>query len=372
MGRPINKRFFGDTADAGNQIIITGDLGGGLTSGFIIRQKSTREFIVNLGGTVGRVRLVDNITPGVGEAFIEVFEPGSDADGSGADFTADMELTTVTVATQGADYQFADNLVVVDGGGSSTTAATLDIVSVMPVNGQDEGDYNGAGENGTFTAGTGYTNGTPTTDVITLSDGTVMTTVTVAGGVVTAFTIDSTTTTSGQTADDVTLSSTVDTGGGADFDITLGDLNQGLFAVSINDAGDYQGLADSPNTPTGGSASATITLTDWAVVSGTDGSTLVDGGSLYDQAPIVTISGGAGAGATATASIAGGAVANVDITGQGSGYTSIPIMTFTNAGRKFVERIKAHKVNATDGVQTQWDATLGATPPTGQSRIVAS
>ena len=371
MGRPINKRFFGDTGDAGNQIIITGDIGGGIFTGFIVRQKSTREFIANLNGVEGRVRLVDNITPGVGEAYIELFEDGSDADGSGADYTADMALTTVAVAALGSGHSVADTLTLA--GGAATTPATLNIVSVIPLNGQDEGDYVAR-----FTPGTGYTNGTPTTDVITLSDGTVLTTVTVAGGVVTAFTIDSTTATAGQVADDVTLSSTVVPANGINFDVTLADTGQSLHtlggSVTILAAGDHQTLPSSPNTVTsdGAGTGSTITLTDWAVVTGAGGSTQVAPGTLYDQAPVVTISGGGGAGATATATVAGGAVTVVTIDTAGSAFTSIPTISFTNAGRKFVERIKGHKVNATDGVQSTWDNTLGVTPPAGQSRIVAS
>lgn len=378
MGRPINKRYFSSTAGSANLIEITGDVGSGITTGFIVRQKSTREFIVNLGGNIGRVRLVNNVTPGVGEAYIRLFEDGSDADGSGADFTADMGLTTVAVTAGGSDHSVADTLTIVDGGGSSTSAATLNIDSVIPANGQDEGDYDGVLRNGTFVAGTGYTDGTPSIDVITLSDGTVLTSINVVANAVTAFTIDSTTATIGQVADDVTLSSTG--AGNNDFTLTLGDANQQLHtlsnpaaSVSILAAGDYQGLPASPATVTsngpGSMVGTTITLTDWALVSGTDGSTLVQGGTLYDQAPTVTVSGGGGTGATATASVAGNAVANVNVTGQGTGFTSIPLFGFTNAGAKFVERFKAHKVNAADGVQTVWDNTLGATPPTGLSKI---
>ena len=278
MGRPINKRNFGDLALPDNQIRITGDVGFGITAGFIVRQKSTREFIVDLGGNVGRVRLVDNVTPGVGEAFIDLFEDGSDADGSGADFTANMALATASLGAGGTLFTTAmqgQNLVIV--GGASTTTAEMNIDTVV---------------------------------------GTVVT------------------------------------------------------VVSIEVAGVYQTL------PTGTVATthatginATVVITDWEVVTGVAGSAEVAPGTLYDQAPTVTISGGGGTGATASASIAGGAVANVDILSAGAAYTTVPTISFTNAGRKFVERIKAHKVNATDGVQTQWDTTLGATPPAGQSKI---
>ena len=278
MGRPINGRNFGDTAQAGNQIVITGDIGAGIFTGFIVRQKSTREFIANINGTEGRVRLVNNASPGVGEAFIEVFESGSDADGSGADFDADMHILTISIADGGTGYAASDTLTVV--GGTSTTVATFNVDSV-------------------------------------------------SGGVITGISIN---------------------------------------ADPAN--GDYQVLAATPNSPSGGTGSgASINIDTWGVDTP---ATSAAGGTLYDQAPVVTISGGGGTGATATATVAAGAVTVVTIDTAGSAFTSIPTISFVNAGRKFVERIKDNKVNATDGVQTQWDNTLGATPPAGQSRIVAS
>lgn len=282
MGRPINKRNFGDTGDAGNQIRITGDIGGGVFTGYIVRQKATREFIVNLNGVEGRVRLVANDTPGVGEAFIDLFEPGSDADGSGADFTAAMGVATATLnnAGTGGDYNVSDVLTLVDDNGA-----------VSPVNA--------------------------------------------------TFTVDTDSTTQ-------------------------------IATFSVTTGGDYTTLPSPPTgiteTNGGTGTGATFDLDTWDVI----GSDSVAGGTLYDIAPIVTISGGGGTGATGTAVIAGGAVTGVTIDTAGSAFTSIPTISFVNAGRKFVERIKAHKVNATDGVQTQWDETLGVTPPAGQSRIDAA
>ena len=44
MGRPLNKKYFSATAGSAQLIEITGDVGFGVTTGFIVRQKSTREF----------------------------------------------------------------------------------------------------------------------------------------------------------------------------------------------------------------------------------------------------------------------------------------------------------------------------------------
>jgi FtsP/CotA-like multicopper oxidase with cupredoxin domain len=51
------------------------------------------------------------------------------------------------------------------------------------------------------------------------------------------------------------------------------------------------------------------------------------GGSGYQSAPAVTISGGGGTGATATATITGGVVTAITVTSVGSGYTAAPIVT---------------------------------------------
>ena len=171
MGRPLNKRLFTSTASSPNFIEVTGDVGNGIASGFIVRQKGTREFIVNLQGDIGRVILVDNDSPGVGEAFILMYEDGADGDGTGADFTCDMELTTIAIAAPVAGgHHIVDTLTIVDGAGSSTTAATLQIDSVIPADGGFQSGYTGTGQFGDYAGGANYNTG----DVITLVDGTII------------------------------------------------------------------------------------------------------------------------------------------------------------------------------------------------------
>ena len=57
--------------------------------------------------------------------------------------------------------------------------------------------------------------------------------------------------------------------------------------------------------------------------------TLTAGGSGYNSAPTVTITGGDGTGATATATIFNGAVTGFVITNKGTGYLSAPVVTIT-------------------------------------------
>ena len=39
MGRPLNKRNFGDTSGGGQQISVSADVGAGAGAGFIVKQK---------------------------------------------------------------------------------------------------------------------------------------------------------------------------------------------------------------------------------------------------------------------------------------------------------------------------------------------
>ena len=56
---------------------------------------------------------------------------------------------------------------------------------------------------------------------------------------------------------------------------------------------------------------------------------LTNGGSGYTTAPTVALSGGGGTGAAATANISGGKVVGFTITNAGSGYTSTPTVALT-------------------------------------------
>jgi hypothetical protein len=67
-------------------------------------------------------------------------------------------------------------------------------------------------------------------------------------------------------------------------------------------------------------ATATATVTSNAV----SAVTVVSGGSGYTSVPAVTFSGGGGTGAAATATVSGGVVTAVNVTNGGSGYTSTP------------------------------------------------
>jgi hypothetical protein len=58
MGRPLNKRFFG--SGAGDQIKVRAKIGAAAEGdGFIVSQRGSKKFKVNVGGTIGDCFLVD-------------------------------------------------------------------------------------------------------------------------------------------------------------------------------------------------------------------------------------------------------------------------------------------------------------------------
>lgn len=72
MGRPLNKKYFGNPAEPGEQIMVQADLGSGVVPGWIVRQKGTRTYDITDGVDTLRCKLVESIS-GPGEATISVF-----------------------------------------------------------------------------------------------------------------------------------------------------------------------------------------------------------------------------------------------------------------------------------------------------------
>jgi hypothetical protein len=65
MGKPLNKRNFGE--GVGNQIRVRAKVGSNAEDyGFIVRQKGTKRFIVNVAGDVGLCKLVDKANGALG------------------------------------------------------------------------------------------------------------------------------------------------------------------------------------------------------------------------------------------------------------------------------------------------------------------
>jgi hypothetical protein len=155
MGRPVNKKFFGDPASAGYQIAVTAFFTGEGASepGYIVSQRSNSVYVVE--SVAG---------PGTRSESLKLVE--------GAPSAGEMQVVVTPIT------------------GQELTAA------------QDETDFVGS-----FDGGTGYTNA----DSLTLSNGDIVTVDLVAGGVVTEFTI---TTVNGAASAGETLTATGGTGAG--------------------------------------------------------------------------------------------------------------------------------------------------------------
>lgn len=84
MGRPIKKSWFGNPNNAGAQLKITAKLPGvAVGQGYIISQRGTRKYKVNINGNIGDVFLVNKSTSGAladGEAFILATPYGGSAE----------------------------------------------------------------------------------------------------------------------------------------------------------------------------------------------------------------------------------------------------------------------------------------------------
>lgn len=268
------------------------------------------------------IRIRDLLTTGDNPMLVEC-DLGDDINcvadiGGTADVTATataiatMKAISATVSAGGSGYHptVSDTLTV--SGGTSTTAAIFSISTVASVLSQTAANFNGAGNNGTFAAGTGYANG----NTITLSDGTIVTVGTVGGGgEVSTFSITTISTTPHAASGD-TLTQSSTSGSGTGFTLTLGTANQGVAAVTVGTAGVYSVLPSNPASTTGAGTGATLTIS-WGV----NAVTVTDGGNNYASAPAVSFTGTGGTGATATAVLDGDEVDSITVNAAGTSFT---------------------------------------------------
>lgn len=78
MGRPINKRKIGDSAQDGIQVTATVNVAGTVEAGTILSQRSNNTYRVRGASLVeGECRLVDSATPGEGEMSITILPDGA-------------------------------------------------------------------------------------------------------------------------------------------------------------------------------------------------------------------------------------------------------------------------------------------------------
>jgi len=112
----------------------------------------------------------------------------------------------------------------------------------------------------------------------------------------------------------------------------------------------YSDVIDAVTVNPGVLATATATLSGAAVGSINVG----NGGTNYNNYPIVTISGGGGTGATATATVTNGVITAIAVTNGGSGYTSTPTVSITGGALMNWNGVPYSTTAVQEGQYTYW------------------
>ncbi len=392
MGRPVQKRNFGDpAATAGNQMFMFGDIGVGIEQVFIVRQKATRIFLVEsvASSNQGEILIVDGpgAVTGVGFGYQEAGASGGNQEvdaatvaaigvtydvadtitltgGSGTQAVLTVALVTPIDAedetdyaanfSEGLGYAASDIITMTDGTEVTVdtinfevqsapaiqaigvtydvgddvditgtgTDATLTVLLVTPVDGQDEGDYS-VFDGGDGAGGTAHV----ALDVLTMTDGTEVTVDSVDGNDdVLTFTVDSTTATSGL-ATNVLLAQASSTGSGTEFSMTLADLNQGVFSLTLVTGGDYSVDLVDPVATTSAQAGTGLTVnvtTDSTVTEFTvDSTTATSGLATNVTLAQASVAPAGGTGFDMTLVDANQGIFSVTVTTPGD-YSSVP------------------------------------------------
>lgn len=265
--------------------------------------------------------------------------------------------------TGGNNYAVGEVITLNDTPGSTITVDAITTTGYVTTANQTHVNYDDAvpstTENGSFTGGTGYTNG----DVITLNDGTVITVNNVTAGVVDQFTVTQSGTSSA--AADATRVQTsvlplggtgftltpdgnneiavgqvvqfsVTTNGGADFFLQYGLQQEGATTPATNTRGIGTGFALTPNTAnvTSGVGGAGAILTP-VVTNGAITNIVINApGTNYlpNNPVLITHPSGSGFSALASSVGAGGEVEAITITSSGQNYeTDVALITVNHS-----------------------------------------
>jgi len=377
MGRPLNKKFFGDTLLAGQQIRCTFRTGGTTYNGYIVRARGQRKFLVRSADetvtAVCRLKLVNNdgttFTSGTlqnnGEMTFRVFPNGSEGAGGGAVATvASLKAVGQAQTTaNGSGYTSVGEVLTAVGGTYSVAAAWtiagLVTVNVVPNAGNTDSGFS-VGD--TITIGGTTCNSTALVARVASLNGAKIGSVTITTAGVR--------TTSGA-APTTNIGTTAHSSGGSitgvyNFDITWGVYS---FSSSPSTAGVYTAVPANPVSFTdaaGAGAQANISF-------GVNALTLVSGGSGYTGGATVSFSGDSGSSAAVSANVSGGVVTGFGSVTPGSGYTALPAVTIIGTGGsgavKYPRKIDMNYVVTTDLHEYKWFLENVATTLPSQANI---
>jgi hypothetical protein len=324
MGRPLQKKYFGNTTLSGQTIQGNAWVNGDTMArpSYIVRQIGTGHYywrsVDGKGPALGGPAvLVDGEISGPGQSNIKIYALGSET-GSGAAAVANVGVQGATVAVNStgsitADYLVNEVLHVQGGTYTGNQQANLQVtstlVSTIQTNNQGRGyvagDY-------FFIGGAGWTS-----NANVRVNG-----VNGAGSITSLSIMNSGSLTGTKPAEPITPIYTHTSGGsGATFDVRMG-----VNTLSVVNAGDYRAIPSSPVSLTGSAAGTGATANLTYYISSTK---ITNSGANYSFEPTVVIT--PDLSANIYAQVSGGHVSALVIDQAGTEYTSIPTLTFADS-----------------------------------------
>lgn len=141
MGKPLNKRYFGDPSDDGDQLTVdvwfTGD--GSAETGWIVRQRGTGIFEITNGSQTERLKLQDGAPTAEGQASMQVNPFGTTGVTAIVEqvFATTGVVIVINIASGGSSYLTPPVITITDEGpGTGATAVgnlTNDVVTSVTI-----------------------------------------------------------------------------------------------------------------------------------------------------------------------------------------------------------------------------------------------
>lgn len=347
MGRPINKRYIGNTAQSGQQIRATAWIPGDAapSTAWISKQVANKTYnMVNAAGqTSGRVTLTQGgVALQPGEANIAVTPYG--ASGSGVVAGARMKAASATIVTAGtgavtADYNVNDTLTVSGGTGTApvfTVATVRGRILTVQTAGTNTTWANG--DTITF-SGAGWS--TPAVAVVTGNGSGGIASLTFVGGAG-----NKGVRTTSIPADPVSPTSTSNAGGLQGLTVNIGfEVN----TITLTTPGSMSALPSNPVSTTTGGSGAGATMN---VVYNVNTVVVTNGGSDFDSASVVFSPSGAAATATINAA---GSVSGIVVTNSGPNVTAVPAISVGPLNIvEYAQEIRNRTVYTFNGNTYEW------------------
>jgi hypothetical protein len=148
MGRPLNKKFFGNPSSPGSQLQVEAWIpgGGGVVTAWIVKQNTNTTYTVTDGSDTGRCKLQAEVPAAEGEMRIAVtpYDGVADVTATGTATVDTGVVTAVVVVDGGSGYSVAPTVTIAgDGTTPPTATATISggVVTGVVVNGDGTSDF---------------------------------------------------------------------------------------------------------------------------------------------------------------------------------------------------------------------------------------